>query len=46
MGVGNGGKRGKTVILRFAIVDLTTVILNCPLGVLELLSSEWCETER
>ena len=39
MGVGDSGERSETVILRFAIIDLTTIILNRFLSILELLSN-------
>ena len=39
MGVGDSGERSETVTFRFAIIDLTTIILDRFLGVLKLLSN-------
>ena len=41
MGVGNSGERSETIILRLAVVNLTTVILDRLLCYLELLSNRW-----
>lgn len=40
MGVGDSGEGSKTVILRFAIIVLTTIILDRFLGILELLPNQ------
>ena len=39
MGVRDSGERSETVALRFAVIDLTAIILDLFLGFLELLSN-------